>query len=70
MMQTAYEWFGREKGLFQEYLDPIGRKMDLHFPCKLGGKGFSTVLICMKNNNVAWCACACEGYEFNLSGVV
>ena len=70
MMQTAYEWFGRKRGLFQKYFDSIVGKMYLHFPCKLGVKGFSTILICMKNNNMARCARMCEGYEFNLSGVV
>jgi hypothetical protein len=44
--------------------------MDLHFPCKLGGKGFSTILICVKNNNMARCARACEGDEFGLSSMV
>jgi hypothetical protein len=44
--------------------------MDLHFSCKLGGKGLSTVLIGMKNNNMAWCARASEGKEFILPTVV
>ena len=44
--------------------------MDLHFSCKLGGKGLPTVLIGMKNNNMSWCAPTREGREFGLTAVI
>ncbi len=44
--------------------------MNLHFPCKLCGKGCSALLICMENNNMARCARACEGNELGLPSMV
>ena len=70
MTRTAYEWFGREKMSFYEYLDPIGWKMDLHFPCKLGRKGSSTLLICMENNNMTRCARTREVNQLCLTSMV
>ncbi len=70
MQCTAYEWFGREKRSFYEYLDSIRWKVDLHFPCKLRGKGLSTLLICMENNNMTRCARTREVNQLGLSSMV
>ncbi len=67
---TAYEWFGRKKKLFYEYLDSVGWKMDLHFPCKLCGKGLSALLICVENNNMTRCARTREVNQLCLSSMV